>query len=49
VILRGCAGLLRDGRVISREQIIAGGVRAFPDLLPMVFAGANVGKLILTL
>jgi NADPH-dependent curcumin reductase CurA len=41
------AGLLREGRLISREQVIGGGVRAFPDALPMVFAGANVGKLIL--
>jgi NADPH-dependent curcumin reductase len=42
------AGLLREGRLISREQIIEGGVRAFPDALPTVFAGGNVGKLILT-
>ena len=41
------AGLLDDGRLISREQIIGGGVRAFPAALPTVFAGANVGKLIL--
>ena len=41
------AGLLREGRLFSREQVIGGGVRAFPDALPMVFAGANVGKLIL--
>ena len=25
------AALLRDGRLISREQIIEGGVRAFPE------------------
>ncbi len=43
------AALLRDGRLISREQIVEGGVRAFPELLPMVFAGASTGKLILTL
>jgi NADPH-dependent curcumin reductase CurA len=43
------AGLLRDGRLISREQIVEGGVRAFPELLPMVFAGASTGKLILAL
>ena len=41
------AGWLRDGRLISREQIIEGGVRAFPDALLELFAGANVGKLIL--
>jgi NADPH-dependent curcumin reductase len=41
------AGWLREGRLISREQIIEGGVRAFPDALLKLFAGANVGKLIL--
>jgi len=41
------AGWLRDGRLISREQIIEGGVRAFPAALLKLFAGANVGKLIL--
>jgi NADPH-dependent curcumin reductase CurA len=43
------AALLQDGRLISREQIVEGGVRAFPELLPMVFAGASTGKLILAL
>ena len=43
------AGWLRDGRLISREQIIEGGVRAFPDALLKLFAGENVGKLIITL
>jgi NADPH-dependent curcumin reductase CurA len=43
------AALLRDGRLISREQIIEGGVRAFPELLPMVFGGATTGKLILAI
>jgi len=43
------AGLLRDGRLISRGEIVEGGVRAFPELLPMVFAGASTGKLILAL
>jgi NADPH-dependent curcumin reductase CurA len=43
------AALLGDGRLISREQIVEGGVRAFPELLPMVFAGASTGKLILAL
>jgi NADPH-dependent curcumin reductase CurA len=43
------AALLQDGRLISREQIVGGGVRAFPELLPMVFGGANTGKLILAI
>jgi len=37
---------LRDGRLISREQTVGGGVRAFPDALLRLFAGENVGKLI---
>ena len=41
------AGWLRDGRLISREQIIEGGVRAFPAALVKLFAGENIGKLIL--
>jgi len=40
------AGWLRDGRLISREKIIEGGVRAFPDALLKLYAGANLGKLI---
>jgi len=41
------AGWLREGRLISREDILPGGVRAFPDALPKLFAGHNIGKLIL--
>ena len=41
------AGWLRDGRLISREQIIDGGIRAFPDALLKLFAGENFGKLVL--
>jgi NADPH-dependent curcumin reductase CurA len=41
------AGWLRDGRLISREQIIEGGVRAFPAAVLKLFAGENVGKLII--
>jgi NADPH-dependent curcumin reductase CurA len=40
------AGWLREGRLVSREQIIDGGVRAFPDALLKLFAGENLGKLI---
>jgi NADPH-dependent curcumin reductase CurA len=45
--LAALAGWLRTGELISREQIMEGGVRAFPDALTQLFAGANVGKLIL--
>jgi NADPH-dependent curcumin reductase CurA len=41
------AGWLRDGRLISREQIVDGGIRAFPDALLKLFAGENAGKLVL--
>jgi NADPH-dependent curcumin reductase CurA len=41
------ADWLREGRLISREDILLGGVRAFPDALPTLFAGQNTGKLIL--
>jgi NADPH-dependent curcumin reductase len=41
------AGWLRDGRLISREQVLAGGVGAFPDALLKLFRGENDGKLML--
>ncbi len=41
------AGWMSDGRLISREDVIGGGVSAFPDALLKLFAGENVGKLIL--
>ncbi len=41
------AGWLRDGRLISREQVVGGGVRAFPQTLLKLFAGENTGKLVL--
>jgi NADPH-dependent curcumin reductase CurA len=41
------AGLLREGRMVAREQIVPGGIEAFPDALLMLFAGANTGKLVL--
>ena len=41
------AGWLRDGRLTSGEDIRGGGVAAFPQLLPELFAGRNSGKLML--
>jgi NADPH-dependent curcumin reductase CurA len=41
------AGWMREGRLISREDVIDGGVSAFPDALLKLFAGENVGKLVL--
>jgi NADPH-dependent curcumin reductase CurA len=41
------AGWMREGRLISREHIVEGGVSAFPETLLKLFAGENVGKLVL--
>ncbi len=41
------AGWLGDGRLISREQIVEGGVSAFPEALLQLFAGENTGKLVI--
>ena len=40
---------LRDGRIVSREHIVDGSVSDFPDVLMMLFAGENTGKLILAI
>jgi NADPH-dependent curcumin reductase CurA len=41
------AGWMNEGRLISREDIVEGGVSAFPDALLKLFAGENTGKLVL--
>lgn len=41
------AGYLKDGRMKSREDVVAGGVQAFPDTLLKLFSGENFGKLVL--
>jgi NADPH-dependent curcumin reductase len=41
------AGYLKDGRMKSREDVVSGGVAAFPDTLPKLFSGENFGKLVL--
>jgi NADPH-dependent curcumin reductase CurA len=41
------AGWMRDGRLVSREQIVDGGVEMFPETLLKLFAGENMGKLVL--
>jgi NADPH-dependent curcumin reductase len=40
-------GWMREGRIVSREHIVEGGVEAFPDTLLKLFAGENTGKLVL--
>ena len=41
------AGYLKDGRMHSREDIVEGGIAAFPRALDMLFSGQNFGKLVL--
>ncbi len=41
------AGWMSEGRLISREHIVPGGLSAFPDTLLKLFAGENIGKLVL--
>ncbi len=41
------AGWMQDGSLISREDIVAGGVAAFNETLLKLFAGENIGKLVL--
>jgi NADPH-dependent curcumin reductase CurA len=41
------AGWMREGRLISREDVVEGGVGAFHDALLKLFAGENTGKLVL--
>ncbi|MGH3196161.1 MAG: NADP-dependent oxidoreductase [Streptosporangiaceae bacterium] len=43
------AGWLRDGRILSREHVVHGGVGDFPNTLLMLFDGVNTGKLVLAL
>jgi NADPH-dependent curcumin reductase len=43
------AGWLRDGKIISREHVVHGGVGDFPETLLMLFDGVNTGKLVLAL
>jgi len=41
------AGHLRQGRLKSREDVVTGGVHAFPAALLELFNGGNFGKLVL--
>jgi NADPH-dependent curcumin reductase CurA len=38
---------MQEGRLISREHIVDGGVDAFPETLLKLFTGENIGKLVL--
>ena len=41
------AGYLKDGRMKSKEDVVEGGVAAFPGTLSKLFTGENFGKLVL--
>ena len=41
------AGYLKDGRMKSKEDVVEGGVAAFPETLARLFSGENFGKLVL--
>ena len=41
------AGYLKAGRMKSREDVVTGGVQAFPATLQKLFNGENFGKLVL--
>ena len=43
------AGHLKDGRMKSKEDVVEGGVAAFPATLTKLFSGENFGKLVLKL
>ena len=45
--IKALAGWLREGKLVSREHIVEGGVQAFPETLLKLFAGENTGKLVL--
>jgi NADPH-dependent curcumin reductase len=42
------AAYLADGRMQSKEDVVQGGVAAFPDALLKLFSGENFGKLVLS-
>ena len=43
------AAYLKDGRMKSKEDVVEGGVAAFPATLTKLFTGENFGKLVLKL
>jgi len=43
------SGYLKDGRIKSKEDVVRGGIAAFPATLLKLFSGENFGKLVLQL
>ncbi|MDO5629094.1 MAG: NADP-dependent oxidoreductase [Mobilicoccus sp.] len=39
--------LIGEGKLIAREHVVSGGVRAFPEVLRGIYQGINTGKLVL--
>jgi NADPH-dependent curcumin reductase len=44
---REMAGWMKEGRLVSRVDVVAGGIDAFPESLLKLFRGENFGKLVL--
>jgi NADPH-dependent curcumin reductase CurA len=47
VAIAEMAAYLKEGRMKSKEDVVKGGVAAFPDTLLKLFKGENFGKLVL--
>ena len=45
--VREMSGWIAAGTLVSREDVVSGGVAAFPDTLLRLFKGENFGKLVL--
>jgi NADPH-dependent curcumin reductase CurA len=41
------AGWIGEGRIVTKEHVVTGGIDDFPETLNMLFRGENVGKLVL--
>jgi NADPH-dependent curcumin reductase CurA len=41
------AGWIAEGKIITKEHVVTGGIDDFPETLQMLFRGDNVGKLVL--
>ena len=46
---RAMAHWIAAGRLKAREDVVKGGIDAFPETLLMLFEGTNTGKLVLEL
>jgi hypothetical protein len=44
---REMASWVAAGKLKAKEDVVAGGIEAFPDVLLRLFRGENTGKLVL--